>query len=226
VIAAIVAGLLMVPTAAWAVHQYTDVPTNHTFHDAISALTEAGIASGTGGGLYKPQDPVTRGQMAAFIHRSAGRAAVQPNLANFSSAPGATLLGSASLKLVGPVGAAQGVLVEVAMQLDHDGALGSGCFPQIQLRKSGSVTVIDAWTTELYADGSGHEESVAATFYTTQGSGSTATYQIYGDNDCGVTLFTDEDMLIVQNIPFAGDGTGVSVAGVADIAAEEENREE
>jgi hypothetical protein len=221
-----VAGLgivvLLVPAIAWASHQYSDVPNSHTFHDAITALTDTGIASGTGGGLFKPQDPVTRGQMAAFIHRSAGRVAIDPDLSSIGSA-GETLMGSASLQLIGPTGGTQGVVVSAPMQLDHDGDLTASCFATLFLRVAGSGTNLDIWDIEFYDHGFGEEAGAAPTFFVTQGSGTTVTYQLYGSTDCGVTLFTDEDMMIVESIPFDGGGDAPSLASTL---SSEEDREE
>lgn len=43
-------------------------------HEAgIHFLSESGITSGCGDGRYCPQDALTRGQMATFLHRLAGR---------------------------------------------------------------------------------------------------------------------------------------------------------
>jgi hypothetical protein len=45
---------------------------NGNFHEAnINALAAAGVTNGCGGGKYCPTSPVTREQMAAFIHRAA-----------------------------------------------------------------------------------------------------------------------------------------------------------
>jgi S-layer homology domain len=50
-------------------HQFSDVPNSNTFHAQIAWLTDNGITGGCGGGKYCPNDPVTRGQMAAFLYR-------------------------------------------------------------------------------------------------------------------------------------------------------------
>lgn len=42
----------------------------HVFEDDINALAEAGIAKGHDDGTYGPDDPMTRGEMAAFLNRS------------------------------------------------------------------------------------------------------------------------------------------------------------
>jgi len=58
-------------TVVLASHQFGDVPTNSTFHEDIDWLTTNGITNGCDEDppLYCPTSPVTRGQMAAFLHR-------------------------------------------------------------------------------------------------------------------------------------------------------------
>lgn len=51
---------------------FSDVGSGHTFHKAIAALADAGITKGCGGTEFCPDDPVTRGQMAAFLFRALG----------------------------------------------------------------------------------------------------------------------------------------------------------
>jgi len=61
--------ILAVPAVAIASHQFSDVPTNHRFHDDIDAIADAGVTVGCGGGKYCPDAFVTRGQVAAFLNR-------------------------------------------------------------------------------------------------------------------------------------------------------------
>jgi SpoIID/LytB domain protein len=57
-------------------HPFPDVPGNSYFHHPVSWAFEHRITDGVGNtGLYVPHDPVTRAQMAAFLHRLASRAA-------------------------------------------------------------------------------------------------------------------------------------------------------
>ena len=51
---------------------FADVPTNHTFFQAIQALSAAGITTGCGGSNFCPGQTVNRGQMAAFLARALG----------------------------------------------------------------------------------------------------------------------------------------------------------
>jgi hypothetical protein len=46
---------------------FGDVPTGHIFYQHIEALAASGITGGCGGGNFCPSNPVTRGQMAAFL---------------------------------------------------------------------------------------------------------------------------------------------------------------
>ena len=52
-----------------AAHQFPDVPDDHTFHSDIDWLVDNGITTGYPNGNFGPEDTVTRGQMAAFLHR-------------------------------------------------------------------------------------------------------------------------------------------------------------
>ncbi len=51
---------------------FDDVPPSHTFYTEIGKLAEAGITQGCdpAGTLFCPNDPVSRGQMAAFLYRA------------------------------------------------------------------------------------------------------------------------------------------------------------
>jgi hypothetical protein len=49
-----------------------DVPTSHPFFRFIEALARAGITAGCGPGIYCPEAPLTRGQMAVFLSIALG----------------------------------------------------------------------------------------------------------------------------------------------------------
>ena len=71
----VVLGLVLgIPLGAWASHQFTDVPDSNVFHADISWLADAGVTKGCNppaNDRFCPSDPVTREQMAAFMHRLA-----------------------------------------------------------------------------------------------------------------------------------------------------------
>ena len=74
VIAAAVASVLLVPVAAVGSHDFTDVPDSSIFHGDISWLANNEVTKGCNppaNDEFCPDANVTRGQMAAFIHRLA-----------------------------------------------------------------------------------------------------------------------------------------------------------
>lgn len=66
---------VMVPITAVASHSFSDVPDSHIFHDDIEWLKDSdvtrGCNPGEGNTRFCPEDPVTRGQMSAFMRRLA-----------------------------------------------------------------------------------------------------------------------------------------------------------
>jgi hypothetical protein len=63
---------LTLPVPVLGSHRFSDVPTSATYHDAVSWLAARSISLGCGAGLYCPEELVTRGQMALFMHRLGG----------------------------------------------------------------------------------------------------------------------------------------------------------
>lgn len=49
---------------------FSDVPPGHPYRTDIDRLATAGVTTGCGGTKFCPNDPVTRGQMAAFLQRA------------------------------------------------------------------------------------------------------------------------------------------------------------
>ena len=74
------AALVVAAPAAWASHNYTDVPPGLFSHAGVSALKDAGIADACNpvGPRYCPDQPATRGELAVYLHRGLGRAALAP----------------------------------------------------------------------------------------------------------------------------------------------------
>lgn len=64
-----VIGALIVAAPAVASHRFDDVPTSHPHHAGIDWVATTGITQGCDQNSYCPADPVTRGQMATFLHR-------------------------------------------------------------------------------------------------------------------------------------------------------------
>lgn len=66
---------------------FSDVPADHWSYPFVEAAAEAGITSGCGGDRFCPNDPVTRGQAAAFITRTLGWSPLRPDTPTFSDVP-------------------------------------------------------------------------------------------------------------------------------------------
>ena len=64
---------------------YTDTPDGAWYGDAVLWISQRDIMSGYGGGLFGPNDPVTREQMTAILWRYAGSPSAEGN-GNYSDA--------------------------------------------------------------------------------------------------------------------------------------------
>lgn len=87
---ALVTALIVAPLTAVAGHLFGDVPDSNTFHDDISWLADTGITRGCNppaNDQFCPDDPVTRAQMAAFLHRFAGELSPRAAYAAVEDAP-------------------------------------------------------------------------------------------------------------------------------------------
>jgi hypothetical protein len=62
------AALIAAPMLVYAA-TFTDVPATSPYYNDVTALSNAGVTTGCGGGNYCPKDFVTREQMAAFMNR-------------------------------------------------------------------------------------------------------------------------------------------------------------
>ena len=60
---------------------FYDVPTDHWAYSFIETLAENDITSGCGDGVYCPEDPVTRAQMAVFLERGMNGGSFSPPVA-------------------------------------------------------------------------------------------------------------------------------------------------
>ena len=65
-----------------AVSPFVDVPTDHIFYKEISWMASQGISKGWSDGTYRPNEPIKRDAMAAFLYRLAGEPQFQPTAAS------------------------------------------------------------------------------------------------------------------------------------------------
>ncbi len=68
-------------TPAAATGMFTDVPVDSQFADYIEQLARDGITTGCGSGIYCPEQPVTRAQMAIFLLRASCGTSYTPQAA-------------------------------------------------------------------------------------------------------------------------------------------------
>lgn len=133
---------------AWANHQFTDVPSDHVFHEEIDAIADAGISTGYPDGTYRPGRDVSRGAMAAFMARTAGRVGETFGLATLNSS-GTTQAPVASIRVEsGAAGSGNG-FVHVSAQARFNTADAANCPCQVRawLRPVGSGSGSVAVTT-------------------------------------------------------------------------------
>jgi hypothetical protein len=71
-LAGMVAGYKLQVSPAPAVATFTDVPTGNLYFQYVEALVASGLTGGCGNGLFCPNNPVTRGQMAVFLSKALG----------------------------------------------------------------------------------------------------------------------------------------------------------
>lgn len=107
---------LLLPAAAMAATDSDSKPPEPPFwdvfltpyHEAVGALHAIGVVGGTGPGTYSPNDPVTRGQMAAFLIRALGKTNLVPQGNPFDDVP-ANHFARNSIGVAAEMGLIQGV---------------------------------------------------------------------------------------------------------------------
>ena len=124
-----VAALAAAVPVAWASDRFADVPSDHPFHDPVNALAGAGITTGCATNAYCPNEPVTRGAMAAFLNRGLGRVAMRvvgdaPDLAADSTVWNDLVTETIA---VGGVGGTQIVSVDAWYRVDTLGTVSGPC---------------------------------------------------------------------------------------------------
>jgi hypothetical protein len=75
---------------------FTDVTTNVWYTKAVARMVELGITTGYEDGTYRPNAPVSRGEMAVFLDRAFDSLASDGDLVPFSDVPGAAFYASAT----------------------------------------------------------------------------------------------------------------------------------
>lgn len=111
---------LLVPSAVWASHQFSDVATSHAFHGDIARAKDAGLTAGCSATTFCPEEPVTRSQMTAFLGRGVGRLTGTYISGNVNSST-LTTVGSVTIKAGNPTGGAQLVMLMASVNVKTNG---------------------------------------------------------------------------------------------------------
>jgi hypothetical protein len=188
----IAAIVLAVPMTVLASHQFSDVPNSSFYHNDISALAGAGVTTGCGGGKYCPANAVTREQMATFLHRGLGRAAMSTTSVDTSivRTDGFVTVSAVSID-VGGVGGNQ--FVDVRGEVTAAGTLtgcGDFCYVNARLRDADTGTLSSTAFYRFSEEGIGDQDVVGKSWVFTAAPG-THTYQLQ------VAVFQTDDPLTV-----------------------------
>jgi len=208
----LLAGLLLalaIPGVVFASHQFSDVPTNSAFHNSISNIKIAGITAGCGGTKYCPNDPVTRGQMAAFLNRGLGRASL--------SIDGAALLtdtfGTVAESSITTPGSGF-VLANTAATAYTNDATVCPCEVRIQLNEEdgdGEQSFFTATTVPTFVAAGAVNADLSDTYvFAVQGAG---THSIAVKMAAFDGSFSVDATLTLVWVPFDGNGMAADFSG-------------
>jgi hypothetical protein len=197
----VVFAVVAAPTTAIAVHLFTDVPHASTHATGISWLSGTGVTSGCSATRYCPDDAVTRGQMATFMHRLSGNAAgVQPMV------NAATVQGLAAADLIRANGGEAELFTFSTTTADADPGsgvvrLGSTTLSSVTQAyvdlENSSGTVVTAWLDSLASSTSANKAVV--TFRRADSDANYARYYL-----TGVTSANSYRKLALTHIASAG----------------------
>jgi hypothetical protein len=213
VTALLTAALVGVGTLAYANHQFSDVPTNSAFHDAISNIVDAGCATGFPGGLYKPTDPVNRQQIARMLNTCGGR------LATSDGTNGNSPIGTSNTTMPGSTaslvpGALQGggfVLAIGTLAATSTASVGYPCDLFTSFSVSGDSGTLINPTGGAYLNGQNYDAVAThmAAFAVDAGSTITVSLRARVDNGCAAAVIGNGEVTLLY-VPFGGNGGGAN----------------
>jgi S-layer homology domain len=214
------ASLLAVPIGVFASHSFTDVPNSNTFHTQIGRVKGAGITAGCTATTYCPDANVTRGQMAAFLARTGGRAAKAQAATSLPSGSSGVLLTSVTIKPGDVTGGTANIQIDAAITGYTETVTGCPCTAYYYVTVNGGlVGTIYHFTTIATANyvGSIGVDSTSIATLAAVPTGVTATIGLYGSREFGTPAIGIYADLVASYVPFAGDGGNVTLA--APVAA-------
>ena len=221
-VAALACALVVAVPAAWASHDFTDVPDSSPFHGDISAVKGAGITSGKTcvppgtPPTYCPAEGITREAMAAFVHRGFGRA-------SGSSGGGATVGGAETdidvitIDVGGVAGGTQFVVLNAAIGSEI-AAPGTGCPCEIAyaiLDGDGAVIASGGSFLQNTLDfvGGFNDVGGSAAAVVAVPAATTQTFSLTAVRDAGTgSVFVQGDLTAVT-VPFGSTGSSTLATG-------------
>lgn len=207
---------------------FTDVPTSGALHDAVSAIYGARITVGTSATTYGPDSPLTRGQMAFFLHRSLGRTAFDTN-ASVNLGTTKTDLAVVTLTAGGAPGGMGFVKLDASVTSSTISTPTTGCPCElnIQIIQDGASASDIFWANLPNGqDGVLGNVTSSATWVTSVPTGATQTFRLKASfSDSAGTLPANETYggLTLLYVPFDSNGGNTAQpaeAGLAEQAGE------
>ena len=217
--------LIALPAIAVASDRFADVPDSNIFHDQIGAIADAGITAGCGGPNYCPNQAVTRGQMAGFMHRGYGRVAWDGGFGSVpTEAVGTYDVANVSVMAGDVIGGQGYILVVGAASLTASTATPCPCTIEVRAVVDGVESNTDAW--EVIEDVGGPfggstwrfgSASVSDVFLVDTGTSHSVVLRVTITRTASAAVGLESSLSAVF-VPFNGAG-GVSAAGA--VAAPE-----
>jgi hypothetical protein len=220
VVAAIVSLLVAFPLGVLASHQFTDVPTSYTFHGDIDHVYDARITSGCTPTTYCPEDFVTRGQMAAFLERTGGRATADSNSFVPTLISTGKELGSVTIRAGNVTGGTAFIQLQASgyaflASIDETGC-NAGCQVSEAIYKAGSM-VSNFGATTLQNTSATTQEigTMSISAVVAIPTGVNTTFSLMATRDSGTGSITGVGSLTATYFPFGGTGAN-TLASDAD----------
>jgi hypothetical protein len=205
---------------------FTDVPTSGALHDVVSAIYGARITAGTSETTYSPDNPVTRGQMAFFLHRGLGRTAFDTN-ASVNLGATQTDLAVITLTAGGAPGGVGFVKLDASVTSSTVATPTTGCPCElnIQIVQDGANASDIFWANLPNGqDGVLGNVSSSATWVTSVPTSTTQTFRLKASfSDSAGTIPANETYggLTLIYVPFGSSGGSTAQAAGASLAGQE-----
>ena len=205
-IGAVAVGAVLTPMAAWAAGApFDDVPESDPGFESIMAVADAGLMTGSQH-KFRPDQNVPRRALAATLYRGLTRVSVDDTISNIpTSQPDPPAIGEIAMAIDGYQRGAQGVLLELDMQVETAQPLTQDCSLELIATSWPENFDVGTWTVNLYA-GQPRGTTVHATFLDGQLAGTAYTYEITADNTCNQPLNVVQGSLTGQSAAFQGNG--------------------